>query len=211
MQTVGETIEGSERTMLRTSLVAMSLLFFAGIATAGIGPGRNLVSFNIGYATGKAAVSGNTVDGPVFAFNYEGMAWDKPIAFLFSIGWSEVSSEESESGSTTKPKTRQIETLPMYLGAKGYLGKGAFQGHLGAALGLYYSTVETTVTRTGEEYASWGASGWGLGVPAGVTVSIGKTVFINAEYFLNWMWSNDAFDNNILNTFFLGLGFTWGD
>jgi hypothetical protein len=197
--------------MFRTSLVAMSFLFFAGIATAGIGPGDNVISFKIGYATGKAAVSGVTVDGPVFAFNYEKMAWDKPVAFLLSIGFSEVSKEESGSGSTTRPTTRQIETWPIYLGAKGYLGQGAFQGHLGATLGLYYSTVETTVTRTGEEYASWGASGWGLGVPLGVTALIGDTVFINAEYFLNWMWSNDAFDNDLLHTFLLGVGFTWGD
>ena len=60
--------------MFRTIFVAMSLLFFAGIATAGIGPGDNVISFNLGYATGKAAVSGSTVDGPVFAFNYEKMA-----------------------------------------------------------------------------------------------------------------------------------------
>jgi hypothetical protein len=189
----------------------MSLLLFAGIATAGIGPGDNVISFNLGYAAGKAAVSGTTVDGPVFAFNYEAMAWDKPIAFLISIAYSEVSREESGSGTTTNPTTRHIETLPIYLGAKGYLGKGAFQGHLGASLGLYYSTVETTVTRTGEDYSSWGVSGWGLGVPLGVTVMIGDTVFLNAEYFLNWMWNNDAFENDLLHMVFLGVGFAWGD
>ena len=195
--------------MFRTIFVAMSLLFFAGIATAGIGPGDNVISFNIGYATGKAAVSGATVDGPVFAFNYEGMAWEQPVAFLFSIGWSQVSKEEEDS--TSERITRQIETLPIYIGAKGYLGQGAIQGHLGAALGVFFSTVEIAVTQTGQDYSSWGTSGWGLGVPLGLTWLIGDTVFINGEYFLNWMWSNDAFDNDILNTFLLGVGFRWGD
>ena len=195
--------------MFRTNLVAMSLLFLAGIATAGIGPGDNVISFNLGYATGKAAVSGATVDGPVFAFNYEKMAWDRPFAFLFSIGWSQVSKEETDS--TTKPTTKQIQTLPIYIGAKGYLGKGAIQGHLGASLGVFYSQVEVAVTRTGEDYSSWGASGWGLGVPLGVTALIGDTVFINGEYVLNWMWSNDAFDNDLLHTLLLGVGFRWGD
>ncbi len=100
---------------------------------------------------------------------------------------------------------------PIYLGAKGYLGQGAFQGHLGAALGLYFTTVETAVTQTGEEYTRWGSSGWGLGVPLGITVSMGDTVFINAEYFLNWMWSNEAFDNDLLYTFLLGFGFNLGN
>jgi len=194
--------------MIKITVASITVLLLAGVATAGIGPGDGLISFNIGYATGKAAVTGSTVDGPVFAFNYEKLAWDKPVAFLFSIGWSEVTKNETDA--TTSPITRQIETWPIYLGAKGYLGKGAFQGHLGASLGLYFSTVETAVTQTGEEYASWGSSGWGLGVPLGITVSMGDTAFINAEYFLNWMWSNEAFDNDLLHTVLLGIGFNLG-
>ena len=198
--------------MFKIASVSMSLLLLAGVATAQVGPGDDVISFNIGYAKGKAAVTGTTVDGPVFAFNYENLAWDKPVAFLFSIGWSEVSTQESGSSITggTKSFTKQIETWPIYLGAKGYLGQGAFQGHLGASLGLFFSTVETAVTRTGEEYARWGASGWGLGVPLGITVFMGDTVFINAEYFLNWMWSNEAFDNDLLHTVLLGVGFNLG-
>ncbi len=197
--------------MFRIAVASIAVLLMAGVAMAGVGPGEDLISFNIGYATGKAAVTGSTVDGPVFAFNYENMAWDKPVAFLFSVGWSEISREESGSVSGSGTLTRQIETWPIYLGTKWYLGQGAFQGHLGASLGLYFSTVETAVTQTGEEYARWGTSGWGMGVPLGINVSIGDTVFIKAEYFLNWMWSNDAFDNDLLHMLFLGVGFNLGE
>ena len=77
-------------------------------------------------------------------------------------------------------------------------------------MGLYFSTVELAVTQTGDEYATWGSSGWGLGVPAGATLFLSDTVFINAEYFLNWMWSNEAFDNDLMHWLVLGVGFSWG-
>ena len=195
--------------MLRLTLVLMSLLLLTGVATAGIEPGDQLISFNIGYATAEAAVSGSTLEGPVFAFNYESLAGNKPVSFFFSTGWSEVSKEEGESGSISGSDslTREIETWPIYVGGKYYIGQGNFQGHLGASLGLYFSTVEIAVTQTGTEYAKWGSSGWGMGVPLGVTLSMGDTAFINADYFLNWMWSNDAFDSDLMHTFLLGIGF----
>ena len=36
---------------------------------------------------------------------------------------------------------------------------------------------------------------------------MGDTVFINADYFLNWMWSNDAFNSDLMYTALLGIGF----
>ena len=57
------------RTRRRTSCLVAALLFLASIATAGIGPGDDVISFNIGYATGKAATSGSTVDGPGLAYD----------------------------------------------------------------------------------------------------------------------------------------------
>jgi len=195
--------------MFRFTLVLVGLLVLTGVATAGIAPGDKLISFNIGYASAEAAVSGSTVEGPVFAFNYESLAGDRPVSFFFSTGWSEVSKEESGSGagSGTDSFTRQIDTWPIYLGGKYYIGQGSFQGHLGASLGLYFSTVETSVTQTGSEYAKWSSSGWGMGVPLGITLSMGDTVFIIADYFLNWMWGNDAFDSDLMHTALLGIGF----
>ena len=193
--------------MFRITVASIVVLFLAGIATAAIEPGDNLITFNAGYATGKAAVSGTTLDGPGVSFVYENMAQNKPVSFFWSIAWSEISKDET-SGSNTL--TRQIETWPMYFGGKTYLGQGAFQGHAGLALGVYFSTVETAVAQTGTEYAKWSAAGWGMGVPLGATLSLGDSVFINGEYFLNWMWTNAAFDNDILHSFHLGLGFRLG-
>ena len=31
-------------------------------------------------------------------------------------------------------------------------------------------------------------------------------VFLNLEYFLNWMWSNEVFENDLLHTLYLGIG-----
>ena len=59
-------------------------------------------------------------------------------------------------------------------------------------------------------YAKWFMSGWGMGVPIGVTLFLGDTVFINGQYILNWKWSNEAFESDILHTGYLGIGFKLG-
>ena len=193
--------------MFRVTAASLVVLFLAGVATAAIEPGDGLISFNGGYSTGKAAIAGTTLDGPIVSFAYEKLAWDRPVAFFFSIAWSEISEEETSGINAT---TRQIESWPIYLGSKAYLGRGSFQGNVGLALGVYFSTVETAVTQTGEEYAKWSTSGWGMGVPIGMTLCLGDTAFINGQYILNWMWSNEAFDNDILHTAQLGIGFKLG-
>ena len=70
----------------------------------------------------------------------------------------------------------------MYVGGKAHLGQGKLQSSVGLALGVYYSTVETSVTQTGENHTRWGTAGWGLSIPIGGTFTLGETVFINGNY-----------------------------
>jgi len=134
--------------MFRIAMVSITvLLFLAGTANATIEPGDGLIIFNGGYATGKAAISGSTLDGPIVSFGYEKLGWNNSVAFFLSVGWSEISRDETVGSSSI---TRQTETWPFYLGGKRYFGRGRFQGNLGVGLGMYFTTVETAVTQTGE-------------------------------------------------------------
>jgi hypothetical protein len=180
--------------MIRFLVLLAAFLFSASGATATIKPGDGLLMFNGGLATGKGAVTGATFDGPVVSLSYEKLDWTRPVSFGFNFSWSQISRTETVE---SQKLTRHVETWPIYLGGKYFAGQGPIQAYVGASIGVYFSTVETSVAQTGEEYARWSASGWGLGVPVGVTLSLGNTLFANVNYMLNWMWSNEAFDNDL--------------
>ena len=45
----------------------------------------------------------------------------------------------------------------------------------------------------------------GIG-PVGVAVSLRESLLISLDNTLNWMWSNEAFDNDLLHAFKVGIG-----
>jgi hypothetical protein len=98
----------------------------------------------------------------------------------------------------------------VYVGGKYWLGKSKIQGYLGAAIGVYFTWLDRQNVATGESFSSVEKTGFGLGVPIGGTFSIGETVFINANYTLNWLWENELLKNDLLHSFNLGLGYKFG-
>jgi hypothetical protein len=191
--------------MIRIVLTAIALICLAGVATAQITPGDGLIIVNGGYSTGQVDVTDETIDGIIISATYEKLDWRKPISFGFNIGYSSMTFDTVEG---TETVNREVRTFPMYVGGKGYLGKGRIQGYAGGALGLYFSSLKTTVPGVFETTVS--TTGFGLGVPIGGVLSISKGVFINLNYTLNWLWSNEFIKNDLLHTFNVGIGFNLG-
>ena len=188
-------------------VIAAAIIFPLGTAQAQVSPGDGLLTINGGYITGTSAVTTETVDGNSIMFTYEKLSPVKPMSFGFSLGYSSGTSEATEGSSTLKTSTNSI---PMFLGGKYWLGQSKFQFYLGAALGVYFSWLDTEIVETGESYDSVGTTGFGMAIPIGAAVSISEGVIINGNYTLNWLWSNEYFENDIVHAFNIGLGFKVG-
>jgi hypothetical protein len=178
-----------------------------GTAEAQVIPGDGLLTVNGAYVFGTGAATGESIDGGGINLAYEKLDWNKPMSFGFSIGYTSATGDSGVAASRVKTSTNSV---PLYLGGKYWLGQNKFQFYVGAALGVYFSWLKTEFVETGESSDSVGATGFGMGVPIGAAVSIGETVVINGNYTLNWMWSNDFFDNDLLHAFNIGLGFRLG-
>ena len=83
------------------------------------------------------------------------------------------------------------------------------QAYLGVAFGVYFTDLEES-NLTEDTFSSKSTLGFGLGVPLGLTLPLGESLLFNMNYTLNWLWSNDAFENNILHSVNAGLGFLFG-
>jgi hypothetical protein len=186
-------------------------MLFATSANAAITPGDGLILFTGGWLSGRTALTEETIDGNSFTFSYERLDWGKPASFWFAIGYGTIFQERHTLADDAKV-SYNIDTMPIYLGGKGWLGEGNLQGYFGLGLGIYFSnTQRTTVDANGkEDYASFKTSGLGLGVPLGLTLGLGKTLFLNANYTLNWLWDNDALKDNLLHAVNVGVGFNLG-
>jgi len=75
--------------MIRFAVVLITVLLLAGVATAAIQPGDGLLTFSAGYATGKSALLGSTLEGGTVSFGYEKLDWTKPVSFGVHFGFSE--------------------------------------------------------------------------------------------------------------------------
>jgi hypothetical protein len=188
-------------------ITLLSVLLFTGSALANITPGDGLLIFNAGYANGKSATTGDNVDGNIISLTYERLDWGKAASFGFNIGYSSLAQETTEG---SDPVNRTITTWPFYFGGKGYVGQGALQPYLGVALGIFFSTLKTSVGESGDDFTSVTRTGWGMAVPVGLTLAIGKTLFLNGNYTLNWLWSNNYFENDIMHVVNVGLGINLG-
>ena len=190
------------------TVTAAFLFLAAGESVAIVEPGDGLLWFNVGYSAGTTAEQAKDVDGAVAGIGFEKLDWDKPLSFGVGIAYSEISDERTEGNRTINTT---VATVPINLGAKYWLGRGKVQGYLGAYLGLYYSEIRRTVIETDSEFTSLGYTGGGMSFPLGGALSLGETLLLNASYTLNWMWSNEAFDSDLLHAVMVGLGINLGD
>jgi hypothetical protein len=188
--------------ILRIAIVAALLLSAGGASAAGIGPDDSMLWLNGGAVAGNSEYSGARINGPHLSIGYEQMDPEKPFSVGFNFGYLTVKDEGVAHPDTMTG--RDISSAPLYLGGKGWLGKGTFQGYGGLALGVYITTTKTnfatkpsdTVVRTG----------FGMGVPIGFTISLGKMFALDFNYTLNWLWSNNAIQDNIVHSLNGGIG-----
>jgi len=195
--------------MLRRSLLLALILCIPGAAKAQIEFGNSNLIFNAGWLSGTLAGSGESASGNIVSITYENVGAPGGSAGFFSVGYGEISADQIDS-ITSDTITRSVTTIPVYLGGKKYFGTSKLQFHVGVSFGIYFSTLTTSDKITGEDYSSWSTTGFGMGFPIGLTLTLGKTLFVNGEYVLNWTWSNEALKSDILNAVVVGLGFRWG-
>jgi outer membrane protein W len=197
--------------MRRSGLVlaAVLLLVGAGAVHAQVEPGDAVMTVNLGYAVSNFAGTDITVDGGQISLAYEKLDWGKPASFGFAIAYMSLQGEDDVTPVSNRTRT-SIQSLPLYLGGKYWLGQSKIQGYLGVALGVYFSWLEITLAQTGEEVSRSSATDFGIAVPLGGTLSISQSMFINANYTLNWLWDSRFLKDDLLHTFNVGLGWKLG-
>jgi hypothetical protein len=201
----------------RTILLVLLLTLVVANANAGVKAGDAVLILNVGYASGKAKATGNNVEGGIFGLDYQKRDWDKPVSGGFSMGYGQLNETVKRDSSQTD---YTISTIPIYLGGKYWLGDGEkrIQGYVGAAFGIYFAQLETSVqwtlgpkSKTGSgSYTSETALGFGLGIPVGIAFSLGDTILLTANYTLNWLFDSEILDNDILNAGSLGIAYRFG-
>ena len=157
-------------------MISVALLLWAHGAIAQVAPGDELFTVAGGYGFGEATVSGETIDGGSISFAFDKLGGAKPLSILFAFGYSTLTSDTQESGELVK---RSISSVPFYLGAKYWLGQGKLQAYAGAAVGVYFSRLETTVIATEESFTAVQSTGWGMAVPLGLSVALTDDVLLN--------------------------------
>lgn len=190
--------------MRRVYLVVVALFLLAGSAAAQSRLGGVLLTITGGQAFGKSEATGENIDGPTLMGSFEQRTSSTPFSFYFSVGYSSLSSEESDQGERIQ---RDVSTWPFYFGTRYWMGRGRLQGYAGAAIGMYFSTLSTTTSGTEESYSSIASNGSGLGVPIGLSYAMSPQVNLVGGFALNWVWSNDFFENDLLYSVNLGFGF----
>lgn len=192
------------------SLLAVSILLVcAGVSHAQVKQGDSVMWVNGGYAMGTSVITQESMDGASLMFAYEKRDWGQPVSMGFGIGYGEL---EENTDSLSVSTHRTYASVPMYFGAKYWLGKGKGQGYVGLMLGLYFSEMKSTVTREGGSTvtSTFGNNGAGLSIPAGAALTLSDSVLLNVNYTFNWLFDNDFLENDMLHVFNLGLGFRWG-
>ena len=193
--------------MMRTLIVLTALIVIAAPAVAGVESGDVLLTGNVSYVFGTTDVTDESVDGTGFGFMIEQLAGDANFSFGFAMAYASKSDETIQLNETIR---RTITTWPIYFGCKYWHGNGDFQLYIGAFLGAYFSTLETTNVTTGEPSSKISIDGAGLGVPVGFAFSFTRRFFLNTNYTLNWLWDDTFLKNNILSAVNVGLGINFG-
>jgi hypothetical protein len=197
--------------MFRRVILIGALIACAGTETAQVTPGDARMTLGGGVSWGTPKIGEEKVmEGPSVFFSYEDLEWGRPVGFLFSVGYGVLDDKVDETADVI---SRSITTIPIYFGVRTWIGQGALQGNLGAVLGAHINTLETTVQSDPQSQPSstkFRDSGWGLGVPVGLALSLSPNMHVGGYFTLNWLWNNDLFKDDLYYTATLGIGFKIG-
>jgi hypothetical protein len=194
--------------VLKHLSIILLIVVAAGNVEAVVGESGFWLTGTGSYVLGKSEQSGQTLDGASFALTLEGMRGsDPPLSLGLSLGYASMDGEENDAGRVTK---RTVDSMPLYLFVRMWLGEGDAKGYVGGGIGVYMSFLEST-NAINNRTTITGHSGFAFAIPAGFVYSLNERVFLNFNYTLNWLVDNDYLENGIINAFGLGLGFLLGN
>jgi hypothetical protein len=192
-------------------LWALAILVSVGGAHAEVKSGDTVLFVNAGYVSGRSSISGDNIDGAGVSLEALSLVGEKSLSAGFVVGYGQIQQSVAED-STRRDYT--ISTLPILLGGKLWIGRGAIQGYVGLAFGAYFGHLESTLSSTAEvgagDLTSKSTVGFGVGVPLGAALSLGESIVLSANYTFNWFADNEFLEDDLLNTVSVGVGFKFG-
>ena len=175
--------------------VALAMSFWSvGRAETSIEKGSQIVRLDLGYGVVTPEATGTNENGTGIGIGYEQMTWkDVSLAAMFGmIGFT----------SDTSSGTANYRVNPLMVAVKFYFGGEKFDGYVGGAAGVHFSSVKTNgVTEDTSSLA--------LAVPVGVDWWLSERTALNAGFTLNW--TNESYlENDMSYLFMFGLAWRWG-
>ena len=192
------------RNLVVAALGLVVLSAFVAPAAAEVGPGHAMITVSGSYALGKLEANQELVEGAALNMALDVFTRTKPISFLVVLSWAQMTRQDAESDGLFE---RRVHASPLLFGAKFWLGPRRFKLNAGAALGIWFGSLRTTLD--GQEVARVADEGFGLSVPVGLSISITRGTNINAGYTLHVFEDNSFLTDNILHSVNVGFGFSW--
>lgn len=174
------------------------ILVFTATVSAQFTNFSQLISFNGGYATLTAEETGNTMDGYAFDFTFEQVNMDGNLAGGVMIAYLNAQDVvENEEWHTN------YQSIPILLQGKYFFGSPYLKLYFQGGIGVQFSRIEHAGPKL---LLADGDSGFAAGIGAGGNLFLGKKLFINAAYNLNYL-SNSFYRDNLVHLFKIGIGF----
>lgn len=193
--------------MIRVATLMVALLVAtAATSAAEIGPGRAMVSIGTTYFGGELEQTGDYVDGNAINLGLDVVHPRKPIGFFVMFGWGQMTTEDAEREGQVQ---RTLQTSPTFIGGKLWLGPRLLRASVGAAVGVWFSSLNKTVD--GITVSETSGEGFGFAFPVGLTLSITRGMNVSAGYTANVFVDNSFLKNNLLHAVNLSVGLSWGN
>ena len=176
----------------------MLIFVFSATALAQFSSFSQLISFNGGYATLVAEETGNTMDVYAFDFTFEQVNMDGNLAGGVMITYLNAQDVvENENWHTN------YQSIPILLQGKFFFGTPHLKLYFQGGLGVQFSRIEHAGPAL---LLADSDAGFAAGIGAGGNLFLGKKLFINAAYNLNYL-SNSFYQDGIVHLFKIGIGF----
>ena len=193
--------------VIRVTTVLLALLIVtAGTAAAEIGPGRAMVSIGGSYFGGELRSTGDFIDGAAINLGLDVVHPEKPISFLVAFSWGQMTTEDAEADGAVK---RSLRTWPTFIGGRLWLGPPRIKLFIGAAAGIWFSSLDQIVN--GVTVSTTSGEGFGFMFPVGLSLSITRGTNLNVGYALNVLTDNTFLEDDLLHSVNVSLGFSWGN
>jgi hypothetical protein len=181
------------------------LLLCFGQTLAQYDPGSSFMILNFGWTMANPDGVDADIDGNTFSLSYEKTDFEGVWSLGFALAYSKMSADSVTANGQSLDRLNKLgyEVLPISVFCKAMFGSEKLRAYVGAGLGIHFSNI-TYFTNNVQVTAF--ESGILLSGLAGGYFFISESVFLNANYSLNWM-NNSYYENSMAHNINLGLGF----